>query len=1139
MAVVWSALHRQTGVRTAVKILDNKLAEQPALRAALRRELRAVAALDHPGVVLVLDSGEISEEDAANSNERLVNGVPWLAMELANGGTLGRLPLRTWAAAQAVFHDLLQALGHAHARGVIHRDLKPTNVLVCLESDERPGLKITDFGIAHLVDPDHAPDTPRRASLQYAAPESLLGRWRDYGPWTDLYSLGCVAWRLLVGRPPYHGRKGRELVDAHLAGTLPAFAPRIGVPADLEEWLRGLIAPTHGARYASAADAIRDLKSLHKAGTRIVAKGRITTVHDVPTSFTPIDHSIPATSGMTHASSEEGGPPSLRHGSWTIPRDWRGPSTHAHAPLQGAGLALFALRTVPFVGRHRARDTLWSALRRVADTDAPQVVVASGPSGTGKTRLAAWLLQRAHELTGAVTLRATHGPAPAATDGLSAMLGRFMRTFDLPRAEVLDRVRQFHHLLDRAAPEEDAVALLEFLFPLSKDISDGLPRVRFGTVEERHALLARVLGRISQSRPLVVLIDDAQWATDALVFVTWLQQHPDMAMRACFVLTVQEEALAERPETASLLTSLEKGGATRIRVGPLSERHQLDLLSQVLALDSTLRTVLVQRSGGNPMFAIHLLTDWVRRDILVRGAGGFTLAPGAEAALPADLASVWDARIDGFLAERAPSDVIALELAAILGQDVSTGEWHDACASDGITPDEGLIEALLDRKLVLSLPTGWSFVHGMLRECLLRRAPPDRAEAHHMAAAGAINPESLGSGERIARHLLHAGQVTRALPFALDALRGLRERGENDRWQAFFSVLEAATERLAPQPPEVRFRVLLMRLDQRIASSIGGDDIDAVLDEADAIVDHDPRLMLLSLRVRAAVSQGRGHLDAAEAIHDKMRRTLETVEPPWGFSVGSFDRGYAMVMHRMGRLEEARTWLISATKRAEAAGDDIVLAQTLLNRGSVEISAANFDDAEWYLRKALAEYEQLGSRIGLAMVLNSLGEVQRFRGNHESAIRLYVRSRDHYRKCATNRWCYPQINMAQSMITSGRVRAAVPLLLEIAARTRSGATYSPRFLFNAQLVLLECYARARAWSRFDQARQEIIDLRRTYQSIGHDYARAAQRAGEYAAEAGKATRALWSLGMAHEQWVALGRDEDAQRVLSQIEALTC
>src|SRR5262245_52737323 len=209
MAEVWSGVHAAQNVPVAVKVMIGERAREASFRAAFRNEVQAVASLDHPGIVMVFDHGEISPEAEEISRGLLAAGSPALAMELADGGTLGSLSAAgvTWRELRQALLDLLDALAHAHARGMVHRDLKPNNILVFRNGGGPPRLKLADFGLAQAVELQMRDDSTEVicGTPSYMSPEQLQGHWRDYGAWTDLYGLGCLAWTLAAGKPPFGG----------------------------------------------------------------------------------------------------------------------------------------------------------------------------------------------------------------------------------------------------------------------------------------------------------------------------------------------------------------------------------------------------------------------------------------------------------------------------------------------------------------------------------------------------------------------------------------------------------------------------------------------------------------------------------------------------------------------------------------------------------------------------------------------------------------------------------------------------------------------------------------------------------------------------------------------------------------------
>lgn len=293
MAEVWEGRHRAQDIPVAIKFLLMPMADSDAFREAFQTELRAVAGLDHPHIVTLLDYGLVPESLQKATRGELAQHRPYLVMELCRGGSLLTHPApRSWPALKALLLQLLDALAHAHARGIIHLDLKPENVLVASPDELRPGLKLTDFGIAHLqyaaprelapkprvkpTDRRAGPTTTRSqitGTPRFMAPEQFSAEPRDYGPFTDLYSLGCIAYLLVTGRYPFTEKDFLQLMWSHLNRPPARPVPLYPVPAGLEAWIARLLEKAPHQRFARAADATWALESLERPVTLTVSGG--------------------------------------------------------------------------------------------------------------------------------------------------------------------------------------------------------------------------------------------------------------------------------------------------------------------------------------------------------------------------------------------------------------------------------------------------------------------------------------------------------------------------------------------------------------------------------------------------------------------------------------------------------------------------------------------------------------------------------------------------------------------------------------------------------------------------------------------------------------------------------------------------
>jgi serine/threonine protein kinase len=268
MGVVYRARHRRLDLPVALKMIRaHARPPLPAERARFHVEATAVAALSHPGIVRLYDYGEWQ-------------GLPYFSMELVTGGSLAdRLrggPLRPDEAAR-LGQTLAEALAYLHGQGVIHRDLKPGNVL--LGPDGRP--KVADFGLAKQLADDAG--LTRTGSVlgtaSYMAPEQAAGR-ADVGPVADVYALGAVLYEMLTGHPPFRAAT-RELtiVQVLTADPIPPSHRQADVPAELEAVCLRCLEKDPVRRYVDAAAVAEDLRRYLGGGRLSVESGGVLDAH--------------------------------------------------------------------------------------------------------------------------------------------------------------------------------------------------------------------------------------------------------------------------------------------------------------------------------------------------------------------------------------------------------------------------------------------------------------------------------------------------------------------------------------------------------------------------------------------------------------------------------------------------------------------------------------------------------------------------------------------------------------------------------------------------------------------------------------------------------------------------------------------
>jgi eukaryotic-like serine/threonine-protein kinase len=238
--------------KVAIKVLRRDLARDPSFVARFRKEALAAGGLNHSGIVSVYDSGE-------------ENNSPYIVMELITGESLRQLlqkGLIPQARALEIVEGILQALEYSHKEGIVHRDIKPGNIMITDSGD----IKVMDFGIARATDDIGATMTNTWnvvGTAQYLSPEQATGEMADGR--SDLYSLGCLMYELLTGRPPFTGDTPVSIAYQHVSSPItPASQVKPGLSTDIDRMLEVVLSKDPNNRYQDATAMLADVRRVIK-----------------------------------------------------------------------------------------------------------------------------------------------------------------------------------------------------------------------------------------------------------------------------------------------------------------------------------------------------------------------------------------------------------------------------------------------------------------------------------------------------------------------------------------------------------------------------------------------------------------------------------------------------------------------------------------------------------------------------------------------------------------------------------------------------------------------------------------------------------------------------------------------------------
>jgi len=544
---VWLARHNETGGHCAIKILDLSQDQRGSAERSFNREVRAMAKLNHPSIIEVYDFG------------RTLSGSAFVAMESVIGSALSQYLNQewTWPHLWSLIDGLLSGLGHAHARELVHRDLKPTNILIVPDQIGPGSIKIVDFGIAMATEDADKAAKRIEGTPAYIAPEAAQGKVGEVGPWTDLYSLGVILFEIVTGRLPFYGR---NLLSHHQHTPPPELRmrPQVEAPEGLMPIIRRLMEKLPSARYRSVAELRADLSTLELPD----AVSFDSQLFDDDSSFDSFDDSsIDSISELTPMSTT-------------------------------VGMGLFHLRPPPLVGRREPQQLLEEAAQRVFDGQGPQVILVEGEAGLGKSRLVDWLRIRVEEWGVMQTLTVRSEPQTRGGRLRKAVL----RFIGAPSASL----READEILQHCFPNpESAENAKEALWPSDQELD----------LESRFKHAAQLILDLAGGHPLLFWADDAHWSPEGRILRLLHTLATKSGQPLLLVATLRP---TQRRTVRHIRKALLSLGATHIQLQPIPERVLSASLSALVSLPDGLVELACEQSKGNPLIAVEAVRGYLK-----------------------------------------------------------------------------------------------------------------------------------------------------------------------------------------------------------------------------------------------------------------------------------------------------------------------------------------------------------------------------------------------------------------------------------------------------------------------------------------------------------------------------------------------
>jgi serine/threonine-protein kinase len=968
--MVYHAEDRLLDAEVAVKVVRANLAIHRRFRANFAREIAISARIVHPHVVPVVDAGT------------LLTGEPWVALGYAVGGTLGDLlqvrpPI---AEALRLIDEVLDALSAIHARLMLHQDLKPGNILLHAGTDGQVHAWVADLGVADALAELNRDRKVISGTPSYMAPEQLLGRTQDLGPWTDLYALGLILYETFAGERPHRGEGRQELLEARL-GPPPRLVASEEVPPALVELIAALMAPEPRERFDRAADVRRALRDAvqgisYRGRVRGAAPGQRTNASTGPALSTG---EFPLSAPEPRGPRPEGTPRWNRVAPDPIPaspppeRGWDALSRHS--------LPLFALREVPMVGRERERKILWDAAREVIALNEPRVVLVVGDTGSGKSRLARSISLALEEGGFMEVVRLRYRAPASMDDGYRGAVRDLLVPWNDTRTGIEHRLSRWI-ARDRKVAAESVLEEASVLARWCGYLGEGEAPVSDAVAL---AFLYRYLDSRAWRGGSCLILEDvhlAHAAGDGLAIAEALLDRTVGERPVLVICTVGAEAIQNDATVRRKVEGLQERGARRIGLRKLNLTETRRVVRESLALDAELARLLSIEYEGDPRGAGLLLREWASRRILqLNDQGQYTLRPevALAEAIPQDHTLLAHRRLTAALASCA-DPAAAQEALAV-------------CLLAGPEPPVALVRAVNDAGVDALLATGLvveevaSLVieSSSLRDAGLRQiqTDPGLTDLHRRigdAWAALGTTTGLDVDLRLGLHRHRAGDSSAALVPLLRAVSRMNRGGRaRDALPAAVIAIEAAD---AAGSPAARLEARRVHAESLMECG--------QLERAMSLIDHalgsieGDRLARARLRVlRSRAARKMGDLELAKKELETAYSTFESLRDRVGLQDVAGQR--ARVARAEGRHSRA---LAHWGEMLRLNRGELVLEAEALN-GLVEamLDSGQVDHVEKQVERLQRVSRASGDTRRIAEATCSWGMLHLARGETERARR--------------------------------------------------------------------------------------------------------------------------------------------------------
>ena len=698
--IVFKAEDTRLGRTVAIKVIKSEGLDQESF-ARFEQEAKATAGLSHPNIVAIYDIGQEAESH-------------YLILEFVDGPNLSGL-IRSQPGARCdaattlkIGSQVCQALEYAHSHGILHRDIKPENIMIT-----SAGLpKLMDFGLARALG---GPNLTQRGVIvgtpAYLPPEQALGKRSDAR--SDLYSLGCVLYEMVTGKPPFHGDDPVKVIFSHI-NDLPVMPRKLApeIPSTLEQIILKLLAKDPDQRYQSASELLQVLRSVKE---EVEAR--------------PAPMGVPA----EEKAAERMPTPEPRWAQALVDREQEMKILRAHldAALRGEGSLVFI----------------------------------TGEAGIGKTRLA-YELRSYAKLRGAQCLMSKGGEREGAVPYQlwSDIIKEYARW--APPLLVFKAVGTFAAELVKLVPE-----LGEKLgtIPSSVPAPAAQQHVRL------YEAVTQFFVNISKEVPLALFLDDLQWLDDASMGLLHHMARAITGERLLVVGAYRDLELEEQRSLSRTVSEINRERLFHaIPLKRLAFEHVLQMIRQTFGekVPGELPDLVYDKTEGNPFFVEEVLRSLVEEGAVYPVEKGWGVKDVSQIHVPRGIKEVLGKRLERLDEESRH----VLSAAAVIGREFSFPVLREVTGLDEDQLIDIIDKSLQTRLVVARHILGeevYAFADTQLRDVLHEDISPVRRRRQHMKVGEAVEKVYLKTIddhlEALAHHFLEGNDLSKAIDYSQKA----------------------------------------------------------------------------------------------------------------------------------------------------------------------------------------------------------------------------------------------------------------------------------------------------------------------------------------------------------------------------------